>query len=84
MKKIFELIAVAIFKVDTVLYKTFGFVSSFRSQSWARQSRRLQERPGQLPLWSQLYNQASSGDILQRRGGPQRAVTIILNPKMNK
>lgn len=43
MKKIFELIAVAIFKVDTVLYKTFGFVSSFRSQSWARQSRRLQQ-----------------------------------------
>jgi protoheme ferro-lyase len=43
MKKIFELIAVAIFKVDTVLYKTFGFVSSFRSQSWARQNRRLQQ-----------------------------------------
>lgn len=42
MKKIYELIAVAIFKVDTVLYKTFGFVSSFRSQSWARQGRRLQ------------------------------------------
>ena len=42
MKKIFELIAVAIFKVDTVLYKTFGFVSSFRRQSWARQSKKLQ------------------------------------------
>ena len=42
MKKIYELIAVAIFKVDTVLYKTFGFVSSFRSQSWTRQSKRLQ------------------------------------------
>jgi len=43
MKKICELIAIAIFKVDTVLYKTFGFVSSFRSQSWARQSKRLQQ-----------------------------------------
>jgi hypothetical protein len=42
MKKIFELIAVAIFKVDTVLYKTFGFVSSFRRKSWVRQSKRLQ------------------------------------------
>lgn len=42
MKKIYNLIAVAIFKVDTVLYKTFGFVSSFRSQSWTRQGRRLQ------------------------------------------
>lgn len=42
MKKIYELIAVAIFKVDTVLYKTFGFVSPFRRQSWARQGKRLQ------------------------------------------
>ena len=43
MKKIYELIAVAIFKVDTVLYKAFGFVSSFRRQSWVRQSKRLQQ-----------------------------------------
>lgn len=43
MKKIFELIAVAIFKIDNVLYKTFGFVSPFRSQSWTRQSKRLQK-----------------------------------------
>ena len=43
MKKICDLIAVAIFKVDTVLYKTFGIVSSFRSQSWTRQRRRLQQ-----------------------------------------
>jgi hypothetical protein len=35
-------IATAIFKVDTVLYKTFGFVSSFRRQYWTRQSKRLQ------------------------------------------
>lgn len=42
MKKIFELIAVAIFKVDTVLYKTFGLVSPFRRDAWARQGRRLQ------------------------------------------
>ena len=43
MKKICNLIAVAIFKVDTVLYKTFGIVSSFRSQSWVRQSKKLQQ-----------------------------------------
>ena len=43
MNKIFELIAVAIFKVDTVLYKTFGIVSHFRSKSWARRGRRLQQ-----------------------------------------
>lgn len=43
MKKIFELIAVVIFKVDTVLYKSFGFVSSFRRQSWARRGKRLQQ-----------------------------------------
>lgn len=42
MKKICDLIAVAIFKVDTVLYKTFGFVSPFRRDAWARQGRRLQ------------------------------------------
>ncbi len=42
MKKICELIAVAIFKVDTVLYKTFGFVSSFRRDTWKLQGRRLQ------------------------------------------
>lgn len=42
MKKIFELIAVVIFKIDNVLYKTFGFVSPFRRQSWARQDKRLQ------------------------------------------
>ena len=43
MKKIFELIAVVIFKVDTVLYKTFGIVSHFRRQSWERQGKRLQQ-----------------------------------------
>lgn len=43
MKKICELIAVAIFKVDTVLYKTFGFVSSFRRDAWKLQGRRLQQ-----------------------------------------
>ena len=42
MEKIFKLIAIAIFKVDTVLYKTFGFVSPFRRHSWARQSKKLQ------------------------------------------
>lgn len=43
MKKICNLIAVVIFKVDTALYKTLGFVSSFRRQSWTRRGRRLQQ-----------------------------------------
>ncbi len=43
MKKICNLIAVAIFKVDTILYKTFGIVSSFRRNAWARQSKGLQK-----------------------------------------
>lgn len=42
MKKICDLIAVAIFKVDTVLYKTFGIVSFFRRAAWTRQGKRLQ------------------------------------------
>lgn len=42
MKKICDSIAVAIFKVDTALYKTFGFISSFRRDAWARQGRKLQ------------------------------------------
>lgn len=41
--KAINLISLVIFKADTVLYKTFGFVSSFRRQSWVRQSKRLQE-----------------------------------------
>lgn len=40
--KAINLIAVSIFKVDTVLYKTFGFVSPFRRDARARQGRRLQ------------------------------------------
>lgn len=42
MKKICDFIAVAIFKVDTVLYKTLGIVSSFRRDAWTRQGKRLQ------------------------------------------
>lgn len=40
--KAINFIFLVVFKVDTVLYKTFGFVSSFRRQSWTRQSKRLQ------------------------------------------
>lgn len=40
--KAINLIAVSIFKVDTALYKTLGFVSPFRRDAWARQGRRLQ------------------------------------------
>lgn len=43
MEKILELIAVAIFRIDNALYKTFGFVSPFREQSWALSGKRLQE-----------------------------------------
>ena len=43
MKKICNLISLVIFKVDTVLYKTLGFVSSFRRNAWARRGRRLQQ-----------------------------------------
>ena len=39
MQKIFRLII----KVDTVLYKTFGIVSSFRRNAWARCGRGLQK-----------------------------------------
>ena len=42
MKKICDLIAVVIFKVDTALYKTLGVVSSFRRDAWTRQGKRLQ------------------------------------------
>lgn len=43
MEKIFKLIAIAIFKVDNALYKTFGFVSSFRRHRWALSGKRLQQ-----------------------------------------
>ena len=44
MEKIFKLIAVVIFKVDNALYKTFGFVSPFRKESWAIDGKRLQQQ----------------------------------------
>ena len=43
MKKIIKLVAVVIVRVDTVLYKTFGFVSSFRRRFWVHRSERLQQ-----------------------------------------
>lgn len=39
MQKIFRLIV----RVDTVLYKTFGIVSSFRRNAWVRCGRGLQK-----------------------------------------
>ena len=44
MEKIFKLIAIVIFKVDNALYKTFGFVSSFREHRWALKVKRLQQQ----------------------------------------
>ena len=43
MKKICNLISLVIFKVDTVLYKTFGIISSFRRNAWDRRGKRLQQ-----------------------------------------
>ena len=43
MKKVINLIAIAILKIDNVLYKTFGLVSPFRKQSWALKAKRLQQ-----------------------------------------
>lgn len=43
MEKICNLISLVIFKIDTVLYRTLGFVSSFRRQSWVRQGKGLQK-----------------------------------------
>ena len=43
MEKIFGLIAVVVFKIDNVLYKTFGLVSPFRRNAWARRAKKLQE-----------------------------------------
>lgn len=44
MEKIFKFIAVAIFRIDNALYKTFGFVSHFRKESWALKGKRLQQQ----------------------------------------
>ena len=43
MEKILEHLAVAIFRIDNMLYKTFGFVSPFRRHRWALSGKRLQE-----------------------------------------
>lgn len=43
MENICNLISLVIFKVDTVLYKTFGIVSSFRRNAWTRQGKGLQK-----------------------------------------
>lgn len=44
MDKIIELTAVVVYKVDNVLYKTFGLVSPFRKQSWAIDGKKLQQQ----------------------------------------
>jgi hypothetical protein len=44
MKKfdIYNLISLVIFKVDNVLYKTLGIVSSYRKHAWTLAGKRLQ------------------------------------------
>ena len=67
MKKICKLIAVAIFKVDTALYKTFGFVSSFRKQSWARRSEKLQRALDREHFQRDSVNTAFKKDYTTKR-----------------
>lgn len=40
--KAIDLISLVIFKIDNVLYKTFGIVSSFRRHHWVLSGKRLQ------------------------------------------
>ena len=40
--KAINLISLVIFKIDNVLYKTLGIVSSFRRHSWVLSGKRLQ------------------------------------------
>lgn len=40
--KAINLIALVIFKIDNVLYKTLGIVSSFRRDAWVLSGKRLQ------------------------------------------
>ena len=44
MKKfdIYNLISLVIFKIDNVLYKTLGIVSSYRKHAWTLSGKRLQ------------------------------------------
>ena len=42
MDKIINTLSLVIFRIDTTLYKTLGFVSPLRRQSWVRQGKRLQ------------------------------------------
>lgn len=44
MKKfdIYNLISLVIFKIDNVLYKTLGIVSSYRKHAWVLSGKRLQ------------------------------------------
>ena len=42
MEKVINLIALAIFKIDNVLYKTLGIVSPFRRHHWVLSGKRLQ------------------------------------------
>ena len=40
--KAINFISLVIFKIDNVLYKTLGFVSSYRKHAWALSGKRLQ------------------------------------------
>ena len=40
--KAINLISLVIFKIDNVLYKTLGIVSSYRKHAWALSGKRLQ------------------------------------------
>ena len=42
--KAINLISLVIFRIDNALYKTFGFVSHFRKESWVLKGKRLQQQ----------------------------------------
>lgn len=44
MDKVIDFTAIVASKVDNVLYKTFGFVSPFRKESWDIDGKRLQHQ----------------------------------------
>lgn len=44
MDKVIDFTAVVASKIDNALYKTFGFVSPFRKESWNIDGKRLQQQ----------------------------------------
>lgn len=43
-KSISTILMTAIYKIDTFIYKKFGFVSMFRRETWETQAERIQKK----------------------------------------